>query len=615
MSKLNCLSPVPPDIVVSQSVKLLPIHELAKKVGLLPDEYELHGDRRGKIKLDAYERRKDKRDGKYVLVTGINPTPLGEGKTTTTVGLTQSLGAHFNKKVFACLRCPSRGPTFGIKGGAAGGGYSQVIPMDVFNLDLPDIDAVALANNLCSAAIDTRMFHEATQSDSALFRRLCPGNDFSKSMLKRLEKLGIFKKNPSDLTKDEISQFARLDIDPDTIQWKRAVDVNDRFLREVIVGVSSTEKGLQRTTGFDIAVASEVMVVLALATSLQDLRERMGKIVIGRNKKSLPVTTEDLGVAGAMSVLTKEVLKPNLMQTLEHTPVLIHAGPFANIAHGNSSIIADKIALKLVGEDGYVVTEAGFGADCGGEKFFNIKCRNSGLVPNCCVIVATVRALKVHAGLPLKECKKKNVEAVKAGCGNLVQHIENIKKFGVPVVVCINKFDTDAKEEVDVIIEKAMEGGAYAAVPSEHFAKGGEGAKELSKAVMKACETKSNFKFLYDLDLPIKRKIEIIAKEIYRADKVEYSEKTSSDIENFEKNGFGKLPICIAKTQYSFSHDPKLLGTPKGFTLPIREVRASIGAGFIFPICGKISTMPGLPTRPAYYDVDIDEKGEIVGLF
>ncbi|KAJ6229800.1 monofunctional c1-tetrahydrofolate synthase [Anaeramoeba flamelloides] len=621
MSKLtNIINPVPSDIDVSQSVEPLTIPELAKLIGIKPNEYEVHGDFRGKIKLDAYENRKNQPNGKYVIVTGINPTPLGEGKTTTSVGLSQSIGAHLNKKVFTCLRCPSRGPTFGIKGGAAGGGYSQVIPMETFNLDLPDIDAVSIANNLLAAAIDTRMFHESTQKDGALFRRLCPVTKegkkrFSKSMLKRLKKLGIDKTKPEELTEEEITKFVRLNIDPETISWRRVVDVNDRFLRGITVGEGKSERGRTRKTAFDIAVASETMAILALSTGLQDLRERMGKIVIGNDKKGLPVTSEDLGVAGAMTVLMKEALKPNLMQTLERTPVLVHAGPFANIAHGNSSIIADQIALKLVGEDGYVVTEAGFGADCGLEKFFNIKCRTSGLSPNCVVIVATVRALKVHGGLPLKECKNKNLDALAKGLPNLTQHIENIKKFGVPCVVAINQFHTDDEEEINLIIEEAKKAGAFDAVPSNHFAKGGLGAIALAEAVDRACQEESKFKLLYEDNISLKDKIITIAKEIYRADGVDFLNETEQQLEMFEKNGFGKLPICIAKTQYSFSHDAKLLGAPRGFRIPVSEVRASVGAGFIFPLLGKMMTMPGLPTRPAYYDVDVDENGKTVGLF
>ncbi|KAJ6248556.1 monofunctional c1-tetrahydrofolate synthase [Anaeramoeba flamelloides] len=621
MKKLiNLKSPVPSDIDVSQSLKLWPIRRIAQSVGIQDNELELHGDSRGRIKLDVLERLKNKPNGKYVLVTGINPTPFGEGKTTTSVGLSQSIGAHLNKKVFTCLRCPSRGPTFGIKGGAAGGGYSQVIPMETFNLDVPDIDAVAIANNLLSAAIDTRMFHERTQTNKGLFKRLCPADKkgerfFTKAMISRLTKLGIHKTNPNDLTKEEIADFVRLDLDPETISWRRVVDVNDRFLRGITVGNGPKERGQIRSTGFDIAVASECMVILALSNSLHDMRERMGKIVVGMSKKGVPITAEDIGAAGAMTVLMKESLKPSLMQTLERTPVLVHAGPFANIAHGNSSIIADKIALKLVGEEGYVVTEAGFGADCGAEKFFNIKCRSSGLVPNCSVIVATARALKHHGGASLKECKETNVEALKKGVVNLVKHVENMKKFGVPVVVALNRFHTDTDEECDVILNAAMGAGAFDAVISDHFSKGGLGAVNLAKSVERACKQKSDFKFLYDLDQPIKKKIGIIAREIYGADGVDYLNDTNEKIAEYEKNGFGNLPICVAKTQYSFSHDAKLLGRPSGFRIPVEDIRASVGAGFVFPILGAISTMPGLPTRPAYYNVDVDEKGNILGLF
>ena len=611
--------PTPDDIEISQSVKPLPIKEFAEMIGLNEEEYEIHGKWRGKIDLVTLENHKNAKNGNYIVVTGINPTSLGEGKTTTSVGLSQALGAHLNKKVFTCLRVPSRGPTFGVKGGAAGGGYSQVIPMEEFNLSLPDIDAVSISTNLCAAAIDTRMFHEGTQSDKALFRRICPEekgvmHPFSKSMLRRLTKLGITKTNPVELTDDEVSKFVRLDIDPSSITWRRVVDVNDRFLRKITVGQGDLEKGFERTTGFDIAVASEVMVLLALASDLQDLRERMGKIVIGNNKAGIPVTAEDLGVAGAMTVLMRDCMKPNLMQTLERTPVLIHAGPFANIAHGNSSIVADRITLKLVGEEGYVVTEAGFGADCGLEKFFNIKCRYSGLVPNAVVIVASARALKVHGGIKIENWKVPNIAALEKGIGNLIVHIENIAKFGVPCVVAINKFGTDTQEELELIQKKALEAGAFAAPICTHFSDGGKGAVDLGKAVIEACKVKSQFRFLYELNLPLKEKIEIIAREIYRADGVDFLNGTDKELEKYEKNGFGNLPICVAKTQYSLSHDPTLLGVPKGFRIPVREVRASVGAGFILPILGTISTMPGLTTRPAYYDIDIDEEGNITGL-
>ena len=572
-------------------------------------------------------------------MTGINPTPLGEGKSTTTIGLAQALGAHLGKPTFACIRQPSQGPTFGIKGGAAGGGYAQVVPMEEFNLHLTgDIHAVTASNNLLAAAIDTRLFHEAQQSDEALFRRLVPKGEFAPIMKLRLEKLGIDStKDPSDLTAEEKSAFARLDIDPSTVTWQRVLDTCDRHLRRVQVGIGPNETckpkipGEPRTqhcrdTGFDITVASEVMAVLALARNLQDLRQKLGAMVIGYSHKRVPITADDLGCGGALAVLMKDAIMPTLMQTVERTPVLVHAGPFANIATGNSSIVADEIALKLVGKDGFVVTEAGFGADIGMEKFFNIKCRASGLKPKCAVIVATVRALKMHgggppvsAGKPLaKEYKEENVDLVTKGAANLAKHIENAKKFGVQVVVAVNRFKDDTDAEIEAIKKVSMDAGAFDSVMSNHWAEGGAGAADLARAVEKAClaNDEANFKFLYELDLPISEKIEVICKEIYGADACEFSDAALKQMEQYKEAGFDKLPICIAKTQYSFSCDPAAKGVPTGFVIKVREVRACAGAGFLYPICGDIMTIPGLPTRPGFYDVDIDtETGEVIGLF
>jgi formyltetrahydrofolate synthetase len=518
------------------------------------------------------------------------------------------------------------GPTFGIKGGAAGGGYSQVLPMEDFNLHLTgDIHAVSAANNLLAAAIDTRIFHEASQSDQRLFKALCPADKegnrrFSPTMLRRLKKLGIDKTNPDDLTPEEISRFVRLNIDPDFITFRRVVDINDRFLREITIGKGPEEKDMTRETGFDISVASEVMAILALTTDLADMRERLGRLVIGTNKAGEAVTAEDLGVAGAMTVLMKEAIKPTLMQTLEGTPVFCHAGPFANIAHGNSSIIADRIALKLAD---YVVTESGFGADMGMEKFMNIKCRYSGLIPNVVVMVATVRALKMHgggptvvAGRPLSPTYlEENLDLLRAGLGNLQHHIKSALRFGVPVVVAINTFKTDTPAEIDIIREAAIEAGAEDAVTCTHWAEGGKGAVKLAEAVVKAADKPSNFRFLYPLELSIKEKIEIISKEIYGADGVEYLPEAESRIEAYTQLGFDKLPICMAKTHLSLSHDPKLKGVPKGYNIPIRDIRASVGAGFLYPLLGEMRTMPGLPTRPAFYDVDLDlETGKVIGL-
>ncbi len=626
-TKIEPITPVPSDIDIAQAAVLKPISQVAEELGLLPEELELYGDYKAKIKLDVLERLSDRPDGKYIDVTAITPTPLGEGKTTTTVGLSQALGAHLGKTVLTCIRQPSQGPTFGIKGGAAGGGYSQVIPMEDFNLHLTgDIHAITAANNLLAAAIDTRMMHESQQSDTALFNRLCPKDKkgqrhFAVGMQGRLKKLGITETDPDLLTEEQKAKFARLDIDPSTVTWRRAVDVNDRLLRGITVGQGPDEKGFELKTNYYISVASEIMAILALATSLEDMHDRIAKMVIGLNRSGEPVTADDLGIAGALTVLMKDTIKPNLMQTLEGTPVLVHAGPFANIAHGNSSIMADKIALKLAD---YVVTESGFGADMGMEKFFDIKCRYSGNLPNAVVLVVTVRALKMHgggpkvtAGAPLApEYTNENLELLEKGAGNMLAHINIAKKFGIPVVVALNRFPTDTDAELELVrkIAKADE-GVVDAVVCDHFSKGGEGAVELGKAVIKAAEMKSDFKFLYSLEKSIKEKIETIAKEVYGADGVDYSELAETRIREFTRLGYDKLPICMAKTHLSLSHDPALKGVPKGFRVPIRDVSASIGAGFLYPLLGTMSTMPGLPTRPAYYDIEIDFKtGKILGL-
>ena len=626
--QLKRVKPVPSDIDIAQEAEIKPIQAIAEALGLLPEEIEFYGPTKAKVKLEVLERLKDVPDGKYIDVTAITPTPLGEGKTTTTVGLSQALGAQLGKSVVTCIRQPSQGPTFGIKGGAAGGGYSQVIPMEDFNLHLTgDIHAITAANNLLAAAIDVRMLHEATQSDEALFDRLCPPDKqgkrhFSINMFPRLRKLGIDKSDPDDLTPEERSRFARLDIDPSTITWRRGIDTSDRMLRGISIGEGPKEKSMSRKTGFDITVASEVMAILALTTSLQDMRERFGKIVIGVSRSGEPITADDLGVAGAMTVLMKDAIKPTLMQTLEGTPVFVHAGPFANIAHGNSSILADLIGLKLAD---YVVTESGFGADMGMEKFFDIKCRYSGRVPNVVVLVATVRALKMHgggpavvAGKPLdREYTEENLDLLRAGLGNMIHHIQTARKFGIPVVVAVNQFFTDTDAELELVRKAAVEqGGAEAAVVCKHWELGGEGAVDLANEVVKAAEKPSNFKFLYDLELPLKEKIETIAREVYGADGVDFLPEAEARIEEYTRLGFGNLPICMAKTHLSLSHDPALKGVPTGFRVPIRDVRASVGAGFIYPLLGTMSTMPGLPTRPAFYDVDIDpETGRVVGLF
>jgi formyltetrahydrofolate synthetase len=628
--QLETLKPVPSDIDIAQAQQpnLKKINKLAEEVGIRPEELELYGSYKAKVRIEILERLKNVPNGKYIDVTAITPTPLGEGKSTTMVGLSEALGSHLGKNVFTCIRQPSQGPTFGIKGGAAGGGYSQIVPMEDFNLHLTgDIHAITAANNLLAAAIDTRMFHEAYQNDERLFNALCPpdkdGNrSFSPSMLKRLEKLGIKKTDPNELTPEERSRFARLDIDPSTLTWRRVIDTNDRMLREIEIGLGPDEKGRTRRTGFDITVASEIMAILALTTDLADMRERMGRIVIGTNKAGEAITAEDIGCAGAMTVLMKDAIMPTLMQTLEGTPAFVHAGPFANIAHGQSSIIADKIAIKLAD---YLVTESGFGADIGMEKFFNIKCRYSGLIPNCVVMVATVRALKMHGGGPKVVAGKpldpayteENLELLKAGVCNLQHHIKNARRFGIPVVVAVNSFKDDTSAEVELVRQAAIEAGAEDSVVSRHWMEGGKGAIALAEAVVKACEKPSDFKFLYPLKgTSIKEKIEIICKEIYGADGVEYSEEAEKKIDLYTRLGFDELPLCMAKTHLSLSHDPNLKGVPKGFIVPIRDIRASVGAGFLYPLLGTMRTMPGLPTRPVFYDVDLDlETGKVVGLF
>jgi methylenetetrahydrofolate dehydrogenase (NADP+)/methenyltetrahydrofolate cyclohydrolase/formyltetrahydrofolate synthetase/formate--tetrahydrofolate ligase len=625
----NLRTPVPSDIEIAQAATPLPITQIAAEAGILPDELELYGKSKAKVHLSVRDRLKNAPNGKYIVVTAITPTPLGEGKTTTTVGLSQALGAYLGKKVFTNIRQPSQGPTFGIKGGAAGGGYSQIVPMEEFNLHLTgDIHAIVAANNLLAAAIDARMFHESTTDDVALFDRLVPAKKdgsrkFSAIMLRRLKKLGITKTDPNELTPEERSRWARLDIDPDTITWRRVVDTNDRFLRQITVGQGPEEKGATRVTGFDIAVASEIMAVLALTTSLADMKERFGRMVIGSSRKGEPVTADDIGVTGALMVLMKDAIMPTLMQTIEGTPAFVHAGPFANIAHGNSSIVADQIALKLAGSDGYVLTEAGFGADMGMEKFFNIKCRYSGLTPDCVVLVATIRALKMHgggpkvvAGKPLAhEYTQENLGLLEKGCSNLLKHIENARKFGIPVVVGVNRFKDDTTAEIELVKKLAKTAGAEDAVVSNHWAEGGAGAVELAHAVVAACKKPSKFKFLYPLEMSIKDKIETIVKEMYGGAGVEYSPEAEKKIEVYTRQGFDKIPMCMAKTHLSISHDPNLKGAPSGFTVPVRDIRASVGAGFLYPLLGTMATMPGLSTRPGYYDIDLDtETGRIIGL-
>ncbi len=561
------------DLDIAQAATLRPIIDVAAEVGIALEDLELYGPYKAKVSLDVLKKLADRPQGRYVDVTAINPTPLGEGKTVTTVGLGQAL-KHIGKSVITCIRQPSLGPVFGIKGGAAGGGYSQVIPMEDFNLHLTgDVHAVSMANNLLAAYIDNHLYQ---------------GND--------------------------------LDIDPHSVTWRRVVDLNDRALRNTIVGLGGKLDGVPRETGFDISVASEVMAVLAMASDLHDMRARLGRIVIGMNRSGQPVTAEDLKCAGAMTVLMRDAIKPNLMQNLEGGAVFVHAGPFANIAQGNNSIIADRIALALAD---YVVTESGFGADMGAEKFMNIKCRASGLVPDCVVIVATVRALKassgrfeVTPGKPLDvRLQSEDLESLTEGIVNLEAHIENMRKFGVPVVVAVNHFPTDTDNEHEFIKQRAMAAGADFAVSHRVHAGGGTGGAELAEAVVKACELPKEFKLLYPDDASIKEKIETIAREIYGADGVDYLPAAEAKIKLYTELGYGNLPMCMAKTHLSLSHDPALKGRPTGWRLPIRDIRASVGAGFLYPLCGDMRTMPGLPKTPAGDAIDIDAEGNVVGLF
>ncbi|MBN1594927.1 formate--tetrahydrofolate ligase [candidate division FCPU426 bacterium] len=564
----------PSDLDIAQKAHLQPITTIAESLGVPDEALELYGRYKAKVRLDIMSRIAERPLGKYIDVTAITPTPLGEGKTVTTIGVSQAL-AKIGKRVITCIRQPSLGPVFGIKGGAAGGGYSQVVPMEDFNLHLTgDIHAVSMANNLLAAYIDSHLLHGNT-----------------------------------------------LNIDPFAITWRRVVDISDRALRHIVVGLGGRENGYPRETGFDIAVASEVMAILALAKDLQDMRQRLGRIVIGMDRSGKPVTAEDLKCAGAMAVLMKDAIMPTLLQTLEHTPVFVHAGPFANIAHGNSSIIADEMALRL-GE--YVVTESGFGADCGCEKFMNIKCRYSGLKPDAVVMVCTVRALKMHGGAfvvkPGKALDKAvvsapNEEALLKGCENLEQHIHAVKEHGVPVVVAINRFATDTDREIEIIRVQALRCGAAAAVPSEVHARGGEGGKALAEAVVAAAAAGNDFRFLYALEDAIKTKIETIATKIYGAAGVEYLSAAEKKIALYTELGYGNLPICMAKTHLSLSHDPALKGRPRDFRVPVRDIHASVGAGFLYPLLGDMRTMPGLPSSPAGNNIDLTPDGLITGLF
>ncbi|MCD6386690.1 formate--tetrahydrofolate ligase [Candidatus Sumerlaeota bacterium] len=560
------------DLEISHEAKLKNIIEIAEELGLTEDLVELYGKYKAKISLEALNTPID-RKGKYILVSAITPTPLGEGKTVTTIGLSMALN-KIGKKAVATVRQPSMGPIFGIKGGAAGGGYAQVVPMEEFNLHLTgDIHAVSIAHNLLAAFIDNHIYH---------------GN--------------------------------QLNIDQFSITWPRVVDISDRALRNIIIGLGKRTDGIPRQSSFDIAVASEVMAILALAKDIFDLRRRCGQIVVAATKDKKPVTAEDLQCAGAMTVVLKDAIKPTLMQTLDNTPCLIHAGPFGNIAHGNSSIIADYIGLKYCD---YVVTESGFGADMGAEKFVHIKCRTSGLKPDACVLVCSIRALKMHsgkyrviAGRPLPpELIEENIVDLVQGLPNLIKQIENVKVYGIPVVVAINRFPTDTDNEIELVKKEARRHGVVDVVVSEVFAKGSEGGIELAEAVVKAAEQSYEFRYLYPLEASIPDKIRTIATKIYGASGVEILPQAKKDIALLEEWGFGNLPVCMAKTHLSLSHDPKLKGRPSNFEVPVREIRLSSGAGFVYALCGDMMTMPGLPSRPGGAKVDIDENGNIVGLF
>ncbi|XP_044013405.1 C-1-tetrahydrofolate synthase, cytoplasmic isoform X1 [Aphidius gifuensis] len=626
---LKFVDPIPSDILISRSQEPKPITTLANEIGIAPNELIPYGSTKAKISLNILKRLNKQKNGKFVVVAGITPTPLGEGKSTTSLGLVQALTAHKNKNSIVTLRQPSMGPTFGVKGGAAGGGYSQVIPMEEFNLHLTgDIHAISTAHNLLSAQIDTRYFHESTQTDEALYDRLVPTingtRKFSNIQLRRLNKLGINKTDPNSLTTDERTKFSRLNINPDKITWPRVVDLNDRYLREITIGQSPSEKGKTRKAKYCITVGSEIMAVLALATDIDDMKNRLGNIVVGFSMNNEPLTADDFGMTGAMAVILKDAIQPNLMQSIEGTPVLVHAGPFANIAHGCSSIIADKIGLKLVGKDGIVVTEAGFGSDIGMEKFFNIKCRKSGHVPNAIVLVTTIRALKMHGGGPAvvpgsplkKEYTQENLDLVEKGLPNLLKHIENGNLYGVPVIVAINSHSSDTAAELNLVKDSAMKNGAFNAVICNHWARGGEGAIELADAVIEAVDKPSNFKLLYDLDLSIEEKINIIATKMYGAGEIILHDIVKEKIKNYSQFGYDKLPLCMAKTSNSLTGDPLVKNSPRNFKLEITDIFVSVGSGFVVPMVGEIMMMPGLSTRPAIYDMDWNsETDEIEGLF
>jgi len=582
---------MPSDAEIAAAATLRPIVDVAADLGLADDDLIPYGRHLAKVHLDALGRAAARPRGRYVGVTAITPTPLGEGKTTTAIGLVDALAARGATAV-ACLRQPSLGPTFGIKGGASGGGRSQVAPADLLNLHLTgDVHAIGAAHNLVAAAVDARLYHEARLDDGALAG------------------LGL----------------RRLDLDPFAVSWRRVLDVNDRALRHVVVGLGGPSDGVPRESAFDITVASELMAILALVdgdgfpAALRNLRERVARIVVGTSRQGRPVTLEDLGAAGAVTALLRDALHPNLLQTLAGRPVFVHAGPFANIAHGNSSILADRLGLHVAD---YVVTESGFGSDMGLEKLVDIKCRTSGLRPDCIVLVATVRALKTHGGGPRvvpgrpldRAYTSENLALLEAGLPNLVAHVEIVKRFGLPVVVAVNRFPTDTSAEAALVEKAALEAGAAAAVTTEHWARGADGAAELAEAVEAACGQPNELSYLYPLHTTVRQKIEIIARDVYGADGVEILPTAGARIDELEKAGHGYLPVCMAKTHLSLSHDPARKGAPRGFTVPVRDVRLAAGAGFITALCGEISTMPGLGSTPNYTTVDVDEAGNITGL-
>jgi formate--tetrahydrofolate ligase len=566
-------NPVPSDIEIAQNARILPITDLADSVGILTSELYPYGKNKAKVDLSLLDRLQDKPDGKFIVVTGITPTPLGEGKTVTAIGLGQGL-AKIGKRVFNTMREPSKGPTFGIKGGGTGGGYSQVIPMEEINLHFTgDIHAVETAHNLASAVLDN----------------------------------SLLKDNP-------------LRIDPFNIVARRCMDLNDRTLRNIVIGLGGKVNGVVRESGFDITVATETMAILALADSMKNLRTRLGRMILAYDIEGRPVTAEDLKVAGSMTALLKDAIMPNLVQTLEHTPVFIHCGPFANVAHGNNSVLADRMAVKLAD---YVVTEAGFGSDCGFEKAVNIKSRQSGIKIDCAVIVASIRAIKMHGGaytiIPGRKLdndvmNREDLSAVERGCMNLARHIANVRQHGVPAIVAINRFTTDTDAEIALVEKLALQAGAQAVVTSEAWSRGGDGCTDLARAVVRACEAPSEMKFLYPLEASIKEKIETIATKIYGASGVDYEPLAEKKIKTYTDLGFGQLPICMAKTPLSLSDDPTLKGAPTNFRVTIRDIRASIGAGFLYPLLGNIMTMPGLPSEGAFTLIDIDENGRIIGL-